>query len=751
MEKTANVIGIGVACYIDEGWYIPIEEWKNGALHSVWNKGVISDFLEEFFKILLKKNLIMHNGVFDIACIYHSYGVNLTEALYCDTILLKHTVDEERPFGLKDLAIKYQEEIGLPDDELANQEQLLLKEAVLKAGGKWTQKQKDMYLAPAKIIGTYCCADVDLTLRIFDYLEEILFDEGLDSFFYDDEVMPLYRNATIPMKLKGLFIDVEYFESLQKEVECDIIKLEKEVFDIISEDIEPKVKEILDSKINTTKSGKFAERVLQHTSLPVPLNKKTGKPTFAKNALQSLEADYPDHEVINWLLHDQNLKEDLIYKVKKELFIEKYPDQPYVFNLSSNKHLSWLLFDCYEEEPKSYSRKTGEAQVNKDSLDKYDLPFIPTLQKLKKQEKLLSTYILPILEKHIGGWLYPSMLQFGTTSGRYSCAGGLNLQTLPRDDTRIKRGFIAPPGYKVVNADFSSLEPRIFSWVSNDPGLKEVYLKDLDLYSKIAIDVFGLEGYSAKEGDPNFLKDKAPEWRSQSKVFSLATVYGASSFRIAEIMKISIEEAQDIINKYLDAYPNLRDYMEDREQEAKLLGYVKTKFGRVRHLFEAKELYEEYGDDLENKVTMAMHFAYDQVDYKTKLTGKQLYSKMTKEKKNASLYRQRLLTLGREGVDLYYKFRNYLNNAKNAPIQITAAHVTNAALVKLAKSFKDSKIDGWTCLTIHDEITTIVKDAQKELGAKLLKDAMVNNWVTEQIDIPMTTTPMIGNNFAETK
>lgn len=701
----------------------------------------------------------MHNGVFDIACIYHSYGINLIEALYCDTILLKHTVDEEQPFGLKDLAVKYQREIDLPEDELANQEQLLLKEAVLAAGGKWTQKQKDMYLAPAEIIGTYCCADVDLTLRIFDYLEGLLEEEELDEFFYEKEVMPLYKNATIPMKLHGLYIDVEYFESLQKEIECDIIKLENEVFDLIRKDIEPKVKEILDSKINATKSGKFAERVLQHYTLPVITNERTGKPTFAKKALQSLEATHPGHIAIDWLLGKKELPEDVVYGIKKELFVEKHPEHPNVFNLSSNKHMSWLLFECYNVKPQSYSRKTGDPQVNKNSLGKYkgELDFIDKLLELKKQEKILSTYINPILDKHIDGWIYPSMLQFGTTSGRYSCAGGLNLQTLPRDDKRIKTGFIAPPGYKVVNADFSSLEPRIFAWVSNDPGLKEVYLKDLDLYSKIAIDVFGLEGYSAKEEDSNFLKKAAPEWRNKAKVFTLAVVYGANAFRIAEIMKCSVEEAQDIINKYLDSYPNLKDYMANQDLEARSTGRVTTRFGRVRHLQEAQDLYEEFYDDIENKLTMALHFAGDE--------GETLYRRMQDirypdgrrkrlskaDKAQVSKLRKKILELGSEGVEIYYKFRNYMNNAKNFPIQSTAAHVTNASLIKLAKSFKSNKIDGWITLQVHDEVCTYIREDQVDLGTKLLRDAMENNWVTEEIDIPMIADPMIADNFAEAK
>jgi DNA polymerase-1 len=333
---------------------------------------------------------------------------------------------------------------------------------------------------------------------------------------------------------------------------------------------------------------------------------------------------------------------------------------------------------------------------------------------MKKLEKMLSTYIEPILRLQHNGWLYPSMQAWGTTSGRYSCGGGLNLQTLPRDDKRIKKGFIAPPGYKIVNADFAALEPRIFSWVSNDPGLKAVWQKGLDLYSQIAIDVFGLTGVSADPAAKNFLKNVMPEYRQKTKIFTLACVYGANAFRIAKLMNIEVDEAQQIIDDYLDAYPELQTYMDDMERSAQRTGVVRTKFGRVRHLASAKEMYRKYGSNIFNKRYMTTR-----------------YQDM--------------------GSEMYYRFRNTMNNAKNFPIQATAAHVCNAALIKLSKLFKKHKIDGWIALTIHDELTCIVKEPHAELAAQLLQDSMQNNWVTAKMDVPILAEPVIADNFAEAK
>lgn len=783
-EIETQVIGISFACKFDTAFYVVLREWDAAkqVLNSYYDEVTEKIIIEKLTKMLLKKQLIMHNGVYDIVVMNHRYGVDLIPALFCDTILLKHTVDEEHPFGLKDLAKKYAEKLGFSPEEVANQEQLDLKESVLRNGGKWTKKQKDIYKGDVDLIATYGCADADLTLKVFDYLEARLIKEGLEEFFYEQEVMPLYKLATIPMKLGGVYIDVPYFEKLKKEIEDGILKLTDEVFGMIADLIQPKVTEILNSAVQVRKAGKFAIKALEHYGIDPILNKKTGKPTLAKNALKSLKQTYPDHPVIEWLLWEPPtisvvekitaptgetleiikqipdpsaegpcIPQEKLTEIQRELYLEMHPDSPQVFNLNSNKHLAWLLFERCKCKPKDFSRKTGAPKVDKNALHEFDLPFTKTLLKLKQEEKLLGTYVIPILTKQRNGWLYPSMLQFGTTSGRYSCGGGLNLQTLPRDDKRIKKGFIAPPGYKVVNADFSSLEPRIFSWVSKDPGLKEIWTKGLDMYSKIAIDVLELTGVSARETDDNFLKKVDPNSRQLSKVFVLAVPYGANAFRIAQLMKVPVERAQEIIDAYLRVYPYLQDYMENQEIMAQQEGKVRTEFGRVRHLRLAKQLHKEYGTLILDKLGMALEFGGEkawqlQQRYKE---AKKLRDSDSREL--AKKLRDKILQVGYRGVELYYQNRNLLNNAKNSPIQMTAAHVCNNAMIKLAKTFKKHEINGWVALQVHDEITCLVKEDQAQLAAELLKDAMENNPITEKIDIPILAEPMIADDFASAK
>jgi DNA polymerase I-like protein with 3'-5' exonuclease and polymerase domains len=747
-EHKCEVIGVAVTGHFDEGYYATFRSWNpvTKKLDRLVTEEEELAFIEQLCDSLKRKKLILHNAVFDITVFRHRYNINLTDSVYCDTMMLKHTLDEEQPFGLKDIATIYKEEIGIPTGDIANQEQLTLAASVKKNGGKWTEVEKEIWKGDVDEIGFYACADVDLTLKIFDYFEDRLYKEKLDEFFYEQEVMPLLREATCQMKYNGVFIDVEYFKKLEKDLENDILRLESEIFSEIENDVQPFVRKIVDKEIDTTKTGKFAVGLLQHYSILPPVSSRTGRTTLAKNALKALSDEYPGHPAIQWLTYEPimcclleldkdgkylqtkpervyagdpdepELDEDVVFEVKLKLYREANPDNRFIFNLNSNAHLAWLLFEKYGCEPGELSRTSGKPKVDADSLEKYThIKFIPKLLEKKKLEKLLSTYVKPILEMHDDGWLYPSMLQFGTTSGRYSCGGGLNLQTLPRDDKRIKKGFVAPPGYKIVNADFAALEPRIFSWVSRDPGLKLVWQKGLDLYSQIAIDVFNLEGVSADPKAKNFLKDVNPEYRQKTKVFTLAVPYGANAWRVAQLMGVDPDEAQEIVDSYLDSYPELKNYMADQERAAMRYGMVRTKFGRVRHLPGAKELYKKYGTRILDKRYMV------------------------------SKYNQEY------GSEMYYKFRNYLNNSKNFPIQATAAHVCNAALIKLSKLFKKNNIDGWIALQVHDEITCIVREDQAEFAAQLLQESMEKNVITEQIDVPILAEPQIADNLAEAK
>lgn len=726
-EKKAETWGFGV-CYTEQkAFYIPWR-YKDGTW--VWPENKRTEIIAWLKNELSTRKVVGHNIIYDVLVTESNFKFNFTEYIHADTILMKHTINEERPHGLKECGVKY---LG-PWADLAQDK---LKDSVIANGGRWTKDHKDMYLAETDILGEYCCWDVMLTMLLYNKFLKQIQDEGLENLFFNEEIMPLYKEVTIDMKRKGFNVDVPYFEQLNKELEKEIGAKEDEIMNDIANVVRNFEQDLLDKKFPVKAAGNFPKIFADLYGIPLPVNKKTGKVTLSAKELEKQKAQSSgnNHFVVfyDWLLTgseppkngwiDSNKR-----KVQEQMFFDLAANEGkrYIFNLSSGDHLGYILFDALKIKPISFT-DGGKPSTDADTLDElieqyqHQEPWLPKLLDYRKLSKIKSTYVEGILERQIDGMIYTSMLQFGTTSGRYSSTNP-NLQNLPRikdDDSglseivlkyvnSIKKGFIAPPGYKILNADYSSLEPVCFAHASGDEKLRDVFRNGEDLYSRIAIDVFGLHEYSAKKKDPNYLGKHKKEYRQKSKIFCLAVVYGAEEARIADLMGVDWQEAHDIIERYLNAYPNLRKYMSICNYNAKKKGFVQTDFGRIRHLKEAKDIYGVYGDQI--------------LDPK--------YAKRNNVK------------------DLRWKFKNLLNNAKNFPIQGLAGHICNRAMIATNRAFKHLQLDAWIAMQVHDEITCIVREDQTDIALPILQDKMVN---TTKISVPLGAEPILADNWAEAK
>lgn len=722
IERKAKLYGIGL-CFNDKRAFYLVWRRQDGSI--TFNDKEQAEITAWLLDICQKKKLLGHNLIYDILVLDYNLGIDLTPYIYSDTILLKHTLDEEEPFALKELAV-------ITLGPWADKAQQALKDSVIANGGKWVEKQKDMYLADTLVLADYCCWDVLLTYKLFKIYDKNLIEEGLHSLFYVDEIMPLYRECTIPMKRNGFTIDVPYFKQLKKEIEATLITLEDEVIQEIKEEVKPFVDKLLDKKVPIKDSGNFPKFLAKILDIPLPVNKE-GKITLSAKALETQKKATPEYNTFyDWVagIGSLDVSPEKIREAREQMFIhilntiatKKDKQIRYAFNLNSSQHLAYYFFELKKFTAKGVT-KSGKKQVDSKFIDEIKVGD-PKAQKIidyKKLQKLLGTYVNGILSRQLDGVIYASMLQFGTTSGRYSCRNP-NLQNLPRikDEeaglselvlkyvNSIRKGFIAPPGYKIVNADFSQLEPCCFATMSGDKKLQDVFHKGEDLYSRIAIDVFKMHHLSANKKDPNFLKKVSPEFRNKSKIFTLAVPYGAEESRIGQAMNCDRKEATTIIKAYLNAYPELKKYMTACNWSAKSTGQVKTMFGRIRHLPEAKILFDKYGNDL--------------LDWRWA--------------------KQRNL------LDERRKFKTFLNNSKNFPIQGLASHIVNRSMIAIARKFKEFSIDGWISLQCHDEITCTVREDQAELVKNILRDCMQN---TTKIAVPLIAEPIIGTSWADSK
>lgn len=712
VEHEALVYGIGVCFESHQAFYIPIINQVGVSPWSIEEVQKITTWLSELFK---SKKLIGHNIIFDVLVWEQNFAIDLSPYIYSDTILQKHVVDEERPFGLKEVAVKY---LG----KWADKAQKALYDSIEANGGSTTQTNMEMYKADTDILGEYCAYDTILTFRLFHLFEERIKQENLRTLFYDEEIMPLYREVTIPMRKKGFRVNVPYFQILNMSLIQDLGGLEATLYS----ELQPKLQKFEDAVLAKDyppkPKGLFPKYYAEVINFKLPTT-ELGKITLTKKTIATLSPDTVEQgEFVAWLKGDiEYLNPERVGQAQRA-WNRDLEGTDRVFNFKSNNHLKWLFFEEYGFSPLSHTEK-GEPQVDDDFLEtiKSQCSWVSTLIEYKKLLKIKSTYVEGLLESEYEGTIYPSWIQFGPPSGRYACRG-YNLQNLPRvkdEDAglsplvlkyvnAIKRGFIAPEGHKIVNADYSQLEPCAFSEACGDEKLQDVFRNKQDLYSAIAINIWGLFDASADKKADNYLKTLYPEHRQKAKVIALAIVYGSEAGRVAKLLDVEYTEAQDIIDNYLNAYPGLKDYINKCRVDVCTQGYVRTKYGRIRHLPEAKRLYKYHGFKL-------------------------LDRRWAKQK-------------GLE--ELSWQFKNMLNLSQNFPIQGVAAHIVNRAAIAMNRKFKELGLDAQIIAQVHDELTCIAKEEQAEQVRLVMKDCMEN---TTKIAVPLSADPIIGDNWAESK
>jgi DNA polymerase-1 len=248
------------------------------------------------------------------------------------------------------------------------------------------------------------------------------------------------------------------------------------------------------------------------------------------------------------------------------------------FNLGSPKQLGEILFNKLElpvikKTPKG-APSTAEEVLAELALD-YPLPKL--LLEYRSLSKLKSTYTdkLPGMINAQTGRVHTSYHQAVAATGRLSSSDP-NLQNIPirtEEGRRIRQAFIAPPGYRIVAADYSQIELRIMAHLSADPGLLKAFKDGLDVHRATAAEVFevGLEEVSGDQ-------------RRKAKAINFGLIYGMSAFGLARQLHLGRGEAQQYIDRYFQRYPGVAQYMDRTRVLAREQGYVETLFGRRLYL-----------------------------------------------------------------------------------------------------------------------------------------------------------------------
>jgi DNA polymerase-1 len=252
------------------------------------------------------------------------------------------------------------------------------------------------------------------------------------------------------------------------------------------------------------------------------------------------------------------------------------------FNLGSPKQLAEILFDKLQlpvirKTPKG-APSTAEEVLQELALD-YPLPRL--VLEYRSLSKLKSTYTdkLPAQINPRTGRVHTSYHQAVAATGRLSSSDP-NLQNIPirtEEGRRIRRAFVAPPGQKILAADYSQIELRIMAHLSADEGLLRAFADGQDIHRATAAEVFGVPP-----------EQISGEQRRSAKAINFGLIYGMSAFGLARQLGIERGEAQSYIDLYFQRYPGVKEYMERTREQAAQRGYVETLFGRRLYLPDIK-------------------------------------------------------------------------------------------------------------------------------------------------------------------
>ncbi len=244
------------------------------------------------------------------------------------------------------------------------------------------------------------------------------------------------------------------------------------------------------------------------------------------------------------------------------------------FNLASPKQLQEILFDKLKlpilEKTPTGAASTGESVLQELALH-YPLPDI--ILEHRGLSKLKSTYTdsLPKQVHPKTGRVHTSYNQAVTSTGRLSSTDP-NLQNIPirnEEGRRIRQAFIAPPGYKIISADYSQIELRIMAHLSQDPGLLKAFADNHDIHAATASEVFGIP-----------LESVTPEQRRNAKAINFGLLYGMSAFGLAKQLGIDRQIAKIYMDKYFIRFPHVKYYIEATCDIARNRGFVETLLGR---------------------------------------------------------------------------------------------------------------------------------------------------------------------------
>lgn len=350
------------------------------------------------------------------------------------------------------------------------------------------------------------------------------------------------------------------------------------------------------------------------------------------------------------------------------------------FNIGSPKQLSEILFEKMGL-PKSKKTKTGYS-TDAETLQKLSAvhPIIEDILDYRQVTKLKSTYADGLVKALASdGRVHSVFNQTGTATGRLSSSEP-NLQNIPiRTELGRKfRQFFIPENsdYVFIDADYSQIELRLLAHIAGDEAMTEAFLSGEDIHTMTAAKVFGVSP-----------ENVTSDLRKKAKAVNFGILYGIGEYSLSEDLGISRAQAKRYIDSYFEQFPQIREYLNRVQIQAKEDGYVTTIFGRRRYIPE-----------------------------------------LASSNKNLQHFGERI--------------------AMNSPIQGTAADIIKIAMIRVDEELQKGNFDARLILQVHDELLIEChKDCArqvKELLISCMEGAI-------SCSVPLSVEAYIGNTWFEAK
>lgn len=423
-------------------------------------------------------------------------------------------------------------------------------------------------------------------------------------------------------------------------------------------------------------------------------------------------------------------------------------------SISSNQQLAILFYDVmkFTSPDNRKPRGTGE-----DIISTFKHPIVDAILEYRGMSKLLTTYI-DAIPTHISkrtGKLHANFNQYGAKTGRFSSSDP-NLQNIPSQKKKLSDGtvidaghdirqmFMADEGYVLIGGDFSQQEPRCLAHMSDDQAMLQAYLDGKDLYSTIASKIYNVPYEECKEFRADgTVNPEGKARRTSVKPVLLGIMYGRGIPSIAEQMKITPREAQDIVDGFFDGFPKVRDFVQFAQDFASEYGYVETAWGRKRRLDDmlldpielkpnntaSSATFNPLGfddDDEELEVTDEVYFKYLRLSNKA-------YGAEAKAK-----VKELALEEGYTLIDNGGKIADAQRQCVNSIIQGSAADMTKIAMLQVHHDEVLNKLGYKLLIPVHDEIIGICPEENAKAVAERLEYIMIHV-VDGKFKIPMKT------------